>query len=83
MAKIIYDSATHGMGIKEARERVLDLYAHLTKQSVDGLRAKADAFLPLIPLERDMSLISRKPNGYQEEILKDMLFIRTLYEEEK
>lgn len=83
LAKIIYDATTHGMSIEEAQKRVLDLYAHLTKQSSDELRAKTNAFLPIIPLERDMSLISRKPTGYQDEILKDMLFIRTLYEEEK
>lgn len=81
VAKIIYDAVINGLELEDVKKRVIDLYAHLAKVSRDELEEKTNIFLPIIPLERDMSLIGRKPNGYELELLKDMAFIRTMYEE--
>ena len=80
MAKLIYDATISGMPLDDVKRQVLESYAYLNKISKDEMEEKIDAFLPLIPLERDMSLIKRKPQGYETEIFRDLFFIRTLYD---
>lgn len=81
IAKIIYDATTRGLDRKVVHERVLGTYAQLRGLSASELEAQVRTFLPVIPLERSMSLIKRKPSGYEGEILKDLYFIKSVYDE--
>lgn len=83
LAKIIYDATTHDADRQQTTKRITDAYAHARGLSKDELEEHVNAFLPIIPLERSMSLINRKPDGYQAEILKDLFFIRAVYDEKK
>lgn len=81
VAKLIYDVTVLGANFETVKKKIVDDYAYLSRVSAQELEEKINAFLPLIPLERDMSLIARKPEGYEKEILRDLFFVRTLYEE--
>ncbi len=83
LAKLIYDVTTLGMDFKAAKLKIIEPYSYITKISQEELEGKVNAFLPLIPLERDMSLIKRKPDGYEKEILRDLYFLKALYEEQE
>lgn len=82
VAKVIYDATVvHSMDRDAVMREVIDAYAHDRKESADELRQKVMAFLPIIPLEHSFSFVTRKPDGYEAEVLKDLCFIRMLYEE--
>jgi len=83
VAKIIYDATTHGLERTEVTKRVIDAYAHMRGVSRDEFEEHVRVFLPIIPLERSMSLMNRKPDGYAAEILKDLYFLRAVYDENK
>lgn len=83
LAKIIYDGTTHDLDRKAITSKVLDDYARIRGVSADELAEHVYTFLPIIPLERSMSLIKRKPEGYEEELLKDLYFIKAIYDEKK
>lgn len=83
LAKIIYDATTHGIDREKITRRVLDAYAHIRGVSKDELEEHVRTFLPIIPLERSMSLVHRKPDGYEGEVLRDLYFIKAVYDETK
>lgn len=83
VAKIIYDATTHGLDREKVSKRVIDAYAHLQKISKDELEEHVWTFLPIIPLERSMSLVNRKPEGFEAEVLRDLYFIKAVYDEKK
>lgn len=83
LAKIIYDATTHGLDREQITKHILDAYANLRGVSKDELEEHVRIFLPIIPLERSMSLINRKPEGYEAEILNDLYFIKAVYDEKK
>jgi len=47
------------------------------------LERKVLTFLPIIPLEHCASFVKRKPAGFEQEVLKDLAFITTLYDDKK
>jgi len=81
VAKMVYDATTHGYEKDKVLKRVLESYAYLKGVSKDELEQHVRAFLPIIPLERSMSLVNRKPAGYEREVIRDLCFIRAIYEE--
>jgi thiamine kinase-like enzyme len=81
VAKMVYDATTHGYEKDKVLKRVLESYAYLKGVSKDELEQHVRAFLPIIPLERSMSLVNRKPAGYEREVIRDRCFIRAIYEE--
>jgi thiamine kinase-like enzyme len=84
LAKLIYDSVVnHNMHRDVIFDRVIDHYAPERKISKEDLEKKVLAFLPIIPLEHCASFVKRRPDGYEKEVLKDLAFITTLYDEKK
>jgi len=84
LAKLIYDSVVnHGMKRDFIFDKVIDRYATERKISKEELEKKVLTFLPIIPLEHCASFVTRKPDGYEKEVLKDLAFITTLYDEKK
>jgi len=81
LAKIIYDATTHGLERKQVAKHILDTYSNIRGISKDELEEHVKIFLPIIPLERSMSLIHRKPDGYEAELLNDLYFIKATYDE--
>jgi thiamine kinase-like enzyme len=84
LAKLIYDSVVnHNMPRDIVFDKVIDHYASERKISKDDLEKKVLTFLPIIPLEHCASFVKRKPTGYEREVLKDLAFITTLYDEKE
>ncbi len=83
LAKIIYDGTTHNLNRQEITKQILNIYTSNRNVSNDEITEHIYTFLPIIPLERSMSLINRKPKGYEKEILNDLCFIKAIYEEKK
>lgn len=83
LAKLIYDGTLNGLDQAELRKKVVDIYAHENHISSDHLEQRILTFAPIMPLENSMALINRKPIGYEKEVLKDLYYIRALYEENK
>ena len=83
VAKIIYDATVNGLSFEEVKTRVIGSYGYATNQSNDAVEDKVKVFLPIIPLERSMSLVNRRPKGYEQEVLSDLSFIRAVYDEYK
>lgn len=81
LAKLIYDGVANGLDRNELIKKVVDVYSNDKKISKDQLEQNVLTFMPIIPLEHSMSFINRKPEGYELEVLKDLCYIRTLYEE--
>ena len=81
LAKLIYDSVVnHEMDFDIAKKQVIDQYSYQNKISAEELEKKITTFLPIIPLEHGLSFVKRKPVGYEKEIIKDLAFIRAVYE---
>jgi hypothetical protein len=84
LAKLIYDGVVnHRMDREKLTKKVVDNYTSEIKISSEELEKKILAFLPIIPLEHGMSFVKRRPSGYEVEVMKDLAFITTLYEEKK
>lgn len=84
LAKLIYDSVVnHDMSRDIVFKQVINNYASERKISKEELEKKVLTFLPIIPLEHCSSFVRRKPIGYEKEVLKDLAFITTLYNEKK
>lgn len=84
LAKLIYDGVVnHGMDRDLIFNKVIDHYATEKKISKEELEKKVLTFLPIIPLEHCASFVKRKPTGFEKEVLKDLAFITTLYDDKK
>lgn len=84
LAKLIYDGVVnHKMDRKNILDNIVSNYAKERKISEEEVKKNVLTFLPIIPLEHCASFIKRKPAGYEKEVLKDIAFITTLYDEEK
>lgn len=84
LAKLIYDGVVnHGMPRDIIFDKIIDNYSSERKTSKEELEKKVLTFLPIIPLEHCASFVKRKPEGYEKEVLKDIAFINTLYNEKK
>lgn len=84
LAKLIYDGVVnHGMSRDDILKKVVDNYSSEKRISKDELEKKILTFLPIIPLEHCASFVKRKPAGYKAEVLKDLAFINTLYDQNK
>lgn len=84
LAKLIYDGVVnHNIPRDLLLGRVISNYAFGKKISKDELEKRVLTFLPIIPLEHCESFVRRKPNGYEHEVLKDLAFITTLYDENR
>lgn len=84
LAKLIYDSVVnHDMARDVIFDKVIDNYSSERNISKEELEKKVLTFLPIIPLEHCSSFVRRKPDGYEKEVLKDIAFINTLYNEKK
>lgn len=84
LAKLIYDSVVnHNMDMSFSIKKVPETYSYLQKISLPELENKISTFLPIIPLEHCAAFIKRKPEGYREEVLKDLAFIYGIYKKEK
>lgn len=82
LAKLIYDATVSSVETKNIARRVIDNYAYITKMPRDLIEERTMAFLPIIPLEHAASFVSRRPDGFEDEVLKDLYFISSLYEKE-
>lgn len=84
LAKLIYDGVVnHHMDREYLIKKIVENYSSEIKISSEELEKKIISFLPIIPLEHSMSFVKRKPDGYEVEVMKDLAFITTLYEEKK
>jgi thiamine kinase-like enzyme len=78
ISKIIYDSIINKKEV--IVDNIIHEYCILRKICYSYFLDQVNIFLPIIPLERDMSLINRKPDGYELEIKNDIYFIKKIYE---
>jgi hypothetical protein len=83
LAKIIYDGFILNQDFKNVKTKIIENYSGARDIKRDELEEKISAFLPIIPLEHSSSLLTRKPDNYEVDLLRDIYFIQTLYEEEK
>lgn len=82
LAKLIYDCVVNaGMDRKLVFKKVIEHYSKEIRMSPEELEKKIRVFLPIVPLEHSVSFVKRKPEGCAGEVLKDLAFIKTLYEE--
>jgi len=84
LAKLIYDGTIQsGLNKDELTRKIVDAYSYDKKMSPDEVEEKTMIFLPIIPLEHVMSFINRKPKGFEKEVMQDLCFIRSVYEQRK
>lgn len=84
LAKLIFDLVVnHWQDYSTAFERVLLFYSNKAWISQELLRERILVFLPIIPLEHIASFLSRKPEGFDAEVKKDINFIKQVYDKEK
>ncbi len=84
LAKIIFDwVVNHWKEFTTFFDKVISDYSYKRKVSSELMRNRVKVFLNIIPLEHTSSFVLRRPDWYENEVTKDLTFLKTVYANEK